>query len=388
MRRITAITAILAFGLIGVVGCGGSSNTGGTIQFTASGEVLALGGYKFPPGTSADPVFVDGWEVVFDEVLVTLDNITLSENPDKVPGDQSQTDQAVARVTGPWAVDLHKGGPLPGKGGSGEQAVAIAMVQNQNLNGNKPFDDTKRYAFGFDIVAATNAATKINLDATGLADYQRMVDAGWAVYYSGTATFKGTNCTSTNPSYPFIQLPTTVKFKFGFKSPTTYINCQNPDNGSAGHFQREDFVRGVQTKINQTTIAQATVHTDHPFWESFVHGSPAHFDQLAAQATNVGGTFTVTLDDVAGVDFTSFTDKSLRPLPWRSCVPPAFYTFPDTSPAMNFDSQGIPYNPSGDPTQALRGYRDYMTYTAATEGHLNADGLCAVKRNYPAPQQP
>jgi hypothetical protein len=380
------ITAVLALGLIGVLGCGGSSNNnGGTVQFTASGEVLALGGYDFPPAAPGDPVFVDGWQVVFDEVLVTFDNITLSENPDKSPTDQSQTDQAVARVSGPWAVDLHKGGPLPGKGGSGEQAVAIAMVRNQNLNGNKAFDETKRYAFGFDIVAATNSATKINLDAAGLTDYAEMVRQGWTVLYSGTATFKGTTCTNTDASYPFNQLPTTVKFKFGFKSPATYINCQNKDNDPALPFANEEHQRGVQIKSNQTTIAQATLHTDHPFWESFVHDSPAHFDQLAARAVPVNGVSTVTLENVRGVNFTSFRDTSNRPLPWRSCLPPAAYTFPDSSTTMHFDTRGIPYNPSGDPTEALRDYLDYMTYTEATEGHLNADGLCFVKRNYPSP---
>jgi hypothetical protein len=291
----------------------------------------------------------------------------------------------VARVTGPWAVDLHKGGPLPGKGGTGEQAVLVATIQNQNLNGNKAFDEAKRYAFGFDIVTATNSATKINLDTTGLADYATMVTQGWTVLYSGTATFKGTTCTTTNDSYPFTALPRTVKFKFGFKSPTTYINCQNPDNDPAGHFPNEEHQRGVQIKTNQTTIAQATIHTDHPFWESFVHDSPAHFDQLAAQATPVSGVSTVTLDNVRGVNYTSFTDRNHVPLPWRSCLPPASYTFPDSSTIMHFDSLGIQYNPTGDPTQVMRDYLDYMTYNQSTQGHLNSNGLCFVSRHYPSP---
>jgi hypothetical protein len=52
---------------------------------------------------------------------------------------------------------------------------------------------------------------------------------------------------------------------------------------------------------------------------------------------------------------------------------------------MNFNSLGVPYNPSGNPSQFMRDYYDYMTYTAATEGHLNADGLCFTQRNYPSP---
>jgi hypothetical protein len=363
----------------------GGSAGGGTVQLTASGEVLALGGYDFPPANAGDPAFVDGWEIRFDELLVTLDNITLWENPDKSATDQSLTDQKVAQVKGPWAVDLHKGGPLPGKGGAGEQAVAIAVVQNQNLNGNAPFDPTKRYAFGFDIVAATAAAQQINLDTAGKADYQLMIQNGWTVLYVGTATWKGgSSCTSTNPSYDFNQLPKTVKFRFGFKSPTSYINCQNPDNDPARPLGTEEHQRGVQIAANTTTIAQATVHTDHPFWESFVHDSPAHFDQLAARAKSVdGGIPLVTLDDVKGLDFSAFKDASNNPLPWRSCLDS--YTPPDSATAMHFDALGLAGPPSGDPSQVIRDYLEYMTYNQSTQGHLNSDGLCFVKRNYPSP---
>jgi hypothetical protein len=368
------------------VGCsGGNSGGGGTVRFTASGEVLALGGYAFPPAQDGDPIFVDGWEVRFDELLVTLDNITLSENPDKSPTDQSKTDKAVARMKGPWAVDLHKGGPLAGKGGGGEQAIAIATIENQNLNGGAAFDDTVRYAFGFDVVVATAAAKQIKLDATAKDDYATMVENGWAVLYVGTATWKGGDgCTSTNPGYDFAALPTEVKFKLGFKSPTTYVNCQNPDNDPAAAAGDEEHQRGVQVKSNTTTIAQATIHTDHPFWESFQHDTPAHFDQLAAQAKKADGGFTVTMDDTKGVDFTGFKDAAGDWLPWRSCDPS--YTPPDNAKGMHFDAVGIAYDPTGDPSQVMRDYLDFMTYDQSTQGHLNSDGLCFVKRHYPSPQ--
>ena len=54
-------------------------NRPGTIQVTFSGETFGVDGLPFP-GNAGDPVFVDGWEVVFDEVLVTLDNI-IAQNP-------------------------------------------------------------------------------------------------------------------------------------------------------------------------------------------------------------------------------------------------------------------------------------------------------------------
>src|SRR5882757_10055487 len=112
-NQMKKIILVLACAL-GTAACGDSAGTdnqqGGTIQFAASGEVLALGGYAFPPATTDDPAFVDGWEIKFDELLVTIDKVTISENPDLNPGDQSQTGAKVGEVDGPWAIDLHKGG--------------------------------------------------------------------------------------------------------------------------------------------------------------------------------------------------------------------------------------------------------------------------------------
>src|ERR1022692_2153146 len=79
----------------------------GGILFSCSGEVLALTGYPFPPVNSGDPVFVDGWDVKFTRLLVTVDRIKMWTNPDKTPGDQSQTGALVAEVLdGPFAIDL------------------------------------------------------------------------------------------------------------------------------------------------------------------------------------------------------------------------------------------------------------------------------------------
>ena len=140
-------------GALALAGCGGSSSgNGAKIQFTASGEVLALGGYAYPQTDPRAAAFVDGWQVQFSKLLVTIDKISLWTNPDTSPTDQSMVGQKVAELDGPWAIDLHKGGPLTGKGGADEQAFPIATLDNQNLNGNKSFDPTMRYAFGFDIV--------------------------------------------------------------------------------------------------------------------------------------------------------------------------------------------------------------------------------------------
>ena len=62
-------------------------------------------------------VFADGWEVRFKHFIATFDKVTISNNPDKVPTDQSRTDQAVAELEGPWAIDLSTPTPndIPGK---------------------------------------------------------------------------------------------------------------------------------------------------------------------------------------------------------------------------------------------------------------------------------
>ncbi len=357
-----------------------------TVVFAASGEALAFSGYAFPPAMDGDAAFVDGWDIRFDRLLVTIDRIRLSANPDMVPTDQSKTGALVAEADGPWAVDLHPQGPLPGKGGGDETAVPIAFLANQNKNGNAAFDTASgtRYAFGFDVIQATAQAQNVNLDADALASYQQMAQDGCGVFYQGTATFKGVSCAPADPE--FDRLPKVVKFSLCFKSPSSYINCQNPDNG-ASSFDGEDFIRGIAFQDNAAVIAQVTIHTDHPFWESTVHDSPAHFDQFAAQVTGMTGTPTVTMQDVVGVDYLAFKDKQGNVLPWRSCLPVSMYPmsgYPAPSGQMHFDAQNIAkIAATADATTGFRDYADFATYNQSTQGHLNSDGLCVVKHNPP-----
>ena len=52
---------------------------------------------------------------------------------------------------------------------------------------------------------------------------------------------------------------------------------------------------------------------------------------------------------------------------------------------MSFDPNGVPPATNDDPSTGLRDYYDFATYDQSTQGHLNSDGLCYVKRNYPSP---
>src|SRR2546428_9590878 len=243
MKRGWIIEAAIAIALLPLICWGGSPPTGGKTQSTASGEVLALGGYGFPPASGA-VAFVDGWEIRFTKFLTTIDKIKLYTNPDTSPTDQSQVGSLVAELDGPWAIDLNKGGPLVGKGGTDEQAYPIAVLDNQNKNGAKAFDPATGYAFGFDLIPATASAAFLQLQSND-PDYQDMITNGYVVLYVGKATWRGNGaggaaCTSPpGSSFDFTTLPQVVNFRLGFKTPTTYLNRQNPDNhpplGNGGH---------------------------------------------------------------------------------------------------------------------------------------------------------
>lgn len=369
----------------------------GTIVLSASGEVLSLAGYPWPPMTAMDTVFVDGWKVVFQRLLITVDKIMLWSNPDMVPADQSMHGPAVAQLNGPWVIDLHKGGPLVGKGGPMEQAVPFAGFDAQD-NG-QPFDSTQRYAFGYDLVPATAGAINVNLDAAGMADYQVMQQKGYTVLYVGTATWVGTpdctsQCTAATCSDPTFKFNTgvyadptpTVKFYLGYKTPTSYVNCQNPDISGMG-VNGEDHPRGVQVKTNAQIVAQVTIHTDHPLWENYdSDGPPIHFDQLAVAAKKQpDNTWLVQNEDLIGENWTAF------PVPWRYCNKAVtLYAPPDTNTKMDFEGTKLNlYNPAltGNlmSTTQYRDYYDLTSHVQSTQGHLNSNGLCAVTRHFQSP---
>ncbi len=370
----------------------------GGILFTASGEAAALEGIPFPASSAGAPVFVDGWSVRFTRLLVTLDNLTLSAGPNVSPGDESCTEPAVAKVAGPWAVDLARATPgdLPGKGGGGERAVPIAA-----LAGGFDTGGTTPYAFGFDVVPATTAAMNVDLDDAALVDYAQMVNDGCTVLYVGAATFNGAACTcptAADPNHPctdrtvgWPQLGDTVPFRLCFKSPASYLNCQNPDNGGEP-LAGEEAPRGIYFQTGSSVVAQATIHLDHPFWDSVLHDTPMHFDQFAARVVGqgpagTGVTFpTVTLEMTQGVDYTQVTDALGNRLSWRSCTTADASIHAPFVGLMAFDAQSVPHAPGPDACAGLRDYYDFSTYDQSTQEHLNSDGLCYVVRHYPSPR--
>ncbi len=399
----------------------------GAFYVTISGESNALTGYPFPPDNfSADTYMPDGWQFEILEYIVVVDKVTLWSNPDLSATDQSQHGPQVAHLNGPFVVDLHKGGKIVGQGGYPELATPLGVITSQNDNGNASFDTTggTRYGFGFSTVPATYSAYNVNLDPSEAADFALMAQKGYSVFYRGTAVWKGDDpgnpyaCVQTNAGagqdaglvqegdaevptyadggYDFSQIDKlTFSFTLGFGTPTNYVNCQNMTGGGTP-LPGEDYARGVFASASQSTIAQVTVHMDHPFWESFQEDTPVHWDNIAAQY--VGSTANpvpVNVEDFVGVQFHPWFDRTGTPLPWRNCVGNNYS--PPGNGQMFFSTLSVPINPQGvctgsigqdytqDTCPAIRDYYDYIRYTQSTQGHLNSQGLCFIDRQYPAP---
>lgn len=382
--------ALAVVGLATLPACGGDPVVDGKVTVTISGEELAVSGYAFPPAAGQELFFNDGWEVRFTKSLAVVGDVTLSADPDLKPADASATGEAVARLEGPFVVDLTNIDPakaVTGKGGGADRALKLGEITGQNLKDNAPFESDTRYAFGYATLAASDfpASAFVNVDPAD-ADYALMKSKGYAVMYVGTATFKGdatgTTCTSQTPAYDFSKLPKVVNFTLGFATPSRYINCQNPDFSGAKPLEGEDFQRGVQLESSGETVAQVTVHLDHPFWSGLEEDAPLFFDQFALFAKKqADDSFLVTMDDLAGQSFAPFASAEGK-LPWRTCTP-SEYTPPQAD--RIFDTATVPYNPSASASEALRDYRDFAAFIQSSQGHFNADGLCYVERDYAAP---
>ncbi|MFO0663540.1 MAG: hypothetical protein U0174_06290 [Polyangiaceae bacterium] len=343
---------------VSAVACSSSEPVaGGKIKVTASGEGLGAEGFSFPPTPTQEAYFIDGWEVRFEHFYVSLSDITISADPDRDPNDRSVTGEVVAEAKGPFLVDLHQTGPLPGKG-EDDTSFLLTTLENQNKKG-LPFDSAAKYAFGYSSTPARASATRVGLAGGDEPNVLEMESKGYNVLYVGKATYRGTTCSPTDRD-----LPTEVSFRFGFKTPARYINCLNPDLGQSGG----EPPPGLALKGNEETIAQITFHADHPFWNALEEDAPLRFDQLAfvAKMKNKGtANAPLTLEDLEGVAFAPLKVGTTT-LPARTCTPAEA---PPAGTTLSLDPNG----------ESVTDLADFVRKLQVTQGHLNADGLCIAR---------
>jgi len=402
--QVLALTAVMAAGVAATVACSDSSSqspnanqpsgdagttngpdgTGaftppadpgaGGFLITASGEDIASKGFEWTSDSKGEgdpPAFTDGWAISYEHILVTIDKIRVNADPDKDEGNPKDVGAVVASVDGPFAVDLTAGGNVPGKSGEpDEKAVSVAAISKQ-ANGS-PFDPAVRYAFSYDFTNASANAKFVNLNEAARSLYSTAVQKGWSMVLVGKATYKGPAPAQSSEGYEvFSKIPKTVNFTLGLKNPSSYINCRNTDLTAVG----DEFPRGIQASADKSTAVQITLHTDHVFWNTLnVEGSFLHFDPIAANASTYGtadSTGVVSLEDLASVDVLAIKTKAGEPLPWRSLVS----DFTPKKSTMQYELNGTSFSQANS-------FAAFLSYSAASGGHMNAQGECEIQNNF------
>jgi hypothetical protein len=326
-----------------------------TINVTVTGEGEAQNGFDYaatPP--MGERVFVDGWELRFRRVITTVSNVRLNR-PGTTPSDQSMVGAAVYTSPRAFAFNAAKTGSITS--GDGETSIPLMVIPS--ADGGGALDPMVRYAFSFDLVAASAAATNVNLDEGDVTAYEEMLRKGWTWLFEGTATYRGTAPMAGSAAASF---PTTIAFRFGFGADARYINCNNPDNGG-------DDLPGVAPNANNAVTAQITLHIDHLFWGALgAEDPPLRFDHIASRARGTGAMGEVTMDDLMGVVPTNLRDRMNRAVADRGGQTMG-YTARDPN-SLSFDLGG---------NTGLNDLRDYLAFSQRASGHLNSEGLCAIR---------
>ncbi len=366
-----------------------SPNTPQTVEVTFSGETLGINGLPFQPVTAGDPYFVDGWNMTIDEDLVVVGNIRLNSNP---TADQTWYDMGpqVAHKVGPFVFDAHQA--LGFKGKDGVEPASPMFVFDHEDDGSA-FDTSQRYAFSYDTVVASYPAWNLNLTPQGVQDYVVMVQNGWNKLLRGTATYVGTGIYN-NPSDPnaaaaqalFAALPTKVSFMMGWNDATENLNCVNADLGDEADLGD----RGIVIYPNQASIAQITMHVDHVFWDKLKQeGAALRFDPIAAFAPADTSATPMSLNAFHGQHLLATFGDGVTPLPDRAPYQP------NPSPNASAPTNDVQANPL-QVTMNLNGVTapnggafpddlvQFMAFSAQSQMHLNAQGLCYIKGQNPA----
>ena len=366
-----------------------SPNTPLSIEVTISGETLGENGLPFTPVNVGDPQFVDGWSVTFEKYIVVIGNVRLSPGATQYTN-QEQLNPIVATKPGPYVIDVHQlatDGFNGFVGADGEEPAAGIFKWDTQDDGTA-FDPSTLYAFSYDTLPAQYPATQVNLTEDDFQIYDTMVKNHWDKYIEARANFVATGKYPDAPTEAKFEAlaggvydgsggdyttPPQVHFVFGWNDATSSINCINPFNGDMDEADLAN--RGVQPNTNGATVSQVTIHTDHVFWDKLKQeGTPLRMDYLAAWAGSDTNMTPLDLGTLADKPLaTTFGDGT--PLPDRAPYlnnPTGTFTSDQTNPSqVTLDLNGVT-------ASDISGLSAFMAFSAQSQTHLNANGLCYI----------
>jgi len=229
----------------------------GDLALEVSGGAALREGFPYTEG-SATYEFVDGWELQFEEYVIVVDDVFLSEQDDS---------SEVERWEGPEVMDLAAGGT------GSEELTTIGGLPARRLD------------FGFSIVAPSEVPAESSASEDVV---QMMIDNGWSFYTSGEAVHPATS--------------RTIRFEFGLPVEMLNYECING----------KDTTKGVSIEANKTTGAFIYAHAIHLFWDTLSSGDEdLRFEAFAAVA---GDDDVVTEEELKAQDLTDLRDADGEPL--------------------------------------------------------------------------
>lgn len=183
--------------------------------------------------------------------------------------------------------------------------------------------------FSFELAPPGDGVT--NLNGVAQDDIDRLAEAGANYLVAGTA-HRGDE---------------EVSFEWLLKIPTRNAACTNGDDGK----------QGLVVTNGGTTRATITLHVEHLFWDTLGSESTPNmrFDAIAAMA-----------DADGFVDFDALASQPLaQPLDAEG------------QPLKDLDGSPVIYDP-GSVTLPAPGLQGLILASAATQAHLNGEGLCTI----------
>ncbi len=293
--------AALAFATTSLAACNddpASSGGQGTAQITTFGEDYVED--RIPSDPDGESGLLNGWEVKYDKFLVSFHEITIKDADGNVG----------YKLAKPIFFDNTK------KGAAGDKLIASLQLDA------KAWPDVS-----FQIKPAVQDETLG--EGADPADHAMMVQNGYSVYVSGTATQSAADGTKKRKT-----------FSWGFKTATQYAKCQQAED-SQNRF-------GIVVSNGGTDTTQRTTHGDHLFYDR-LQASPdpakktlLRFDEKAEadDVPNGDGNGDVTLQELCKLQFA--VDK---------------------------------YDPSGLDVASVG---DFVIFLSRTLGHFRGEGECEV----------